>query len=129
MRPTVNKYFDKPSFLFKLTSFDEFLDYDDKFFFIEEPFASKNPTDDITFIGLTSVSLNPDPDSRSASSDLFVDSFKVALDVKHPFLFLQDFFSQNNYLTASLFGVNMMKNKSKRVLITKCRNSLLTMSG
>jgi heme/copper-type cytochrome/quinol oxidase subunit 1 len=113
LRPSVTKYFDKPSFFYKLVS--------------KNNYSSGLNTNLLSESHRFSVSKKPvtyQLDSATAQ-DIFQKNFYT----NTPLLFLKQSLLQNNFLNFWEFSTYIVKERRKKIVLAKCPNSILTMSG
>jgi len=111
LRPSITKYFDKPSFFYKLSS---------------KPYNNTNILTDTTtqnsFTTTTKIDLK-----KPIKTDSFLeDSFKL---LNTPLLHLKKELVGNNFLNYWDFSMYITKERRKKIILAKCPNSILTMSG
>lgn len=108
LRPALTKVFDKPSFFFKL--------------------IPKNQATASLTTNYSNSSLFSSKKIKTTLENSNV-SLSGASEPQIPLSFLSNFLSQNLFNNFWLFSMYIVKERRKKVILAKCPNSILTMSG
>ena len=114
LRSSFFKYYDKPSFYYNILDFKVF----------NNNFFLKNNLNDLNF---TSFSSNEVINEWTPRKKIFYSNFIDYCFIPKLYLLSNDIVSYSNNLWYT--SLNLFKLKKKKVYITKCSNSILTMSG
>lgn len=132
LRPTVSKYYDKPSFFFQLVSTDISQPNHD-LFLAESPAELKSKDAEFDIELISDVSLLADfpvsEDNEEVLSTQALLTMNSSSSSISPTKFLLDALSQAQFLNFLNYGSDLIKFRKKKILTVKCKNSLLTMSG
>jgi hypothetical protein len=114
LRPSIIKYFDKPSFFYKLLE-KKSVNYDYKYQDNLISFMSKKK-DTIYYV-------------RNKETGELEEMYQNNLYSYFPVKYLKNFFFNNNFSSYWDFSIYVLKTRRKKIVIAKSPNSASTMSG